>query len=406
MTRLARGDVEMGAGIAATNADERRRAASATLREVLDDWLGELESGAGRPEPPPRRGWRRLANGSRPTAASEDADDRRGARLRRAAAAVVMAGGGRAGAASGRSALDGCARRDRAARASSGRARRWSWTRRSSRSSRTSSCATAPRWFLMRRTRAGADERLHDRWSIGIGGHLNPGDGGLRRAALRREWHGGARRGLRARLPVRRPAQRRPTDVGQRPSRARVRGRRRRAAGRRSARRTSSSGEFADARRRSPRSRDRLETWSRARVRLPRGRERRGAMMRAEVRSVARHDSSPARPFAPCSCSAAGLLAAAGAAERQPRGRRPAHDRHRRQVMAGYLRDGDRRPPNERRRGGRDPAQHARAAASTRRTRSSARCSRRRCRRSSGSRRRAAARRAPARSSRSPRTSP
>ncbi|MEO7664488.1 MAG: hypothetical protein ABIV26_05125 [Candidatus Limnocylindrales bacterium] len=41
--------------------------------------------------------------------------------------------------------------------------------------------------FLMRRTAAGADARLHDRYSIGIGGHLNPGDGGLL-AGLRREW--------------------------------------------------------------------------------------------------------------------------------------------------------------------------------------------------------------------------
>ncbi len=42
-------------------------------------------------------------------------------------------------------------------------------------------------WFLMRRTRAGADARLHDRYSIGVGGHLNPGDGGLL-GGLRREW--------------------------------------------------------------------------------------------------------------------------------------------------------------------------------------------------------------------------
>lgn len=42
-------------------------------------------------------------------------------------------------------------------------------------------------WFLMRRTRAGGDVRLHDRWSIGVGGHLNPGDGGLL-GGLRREW--------------------------------------------------------------------------------------------------------------------------------------------------------------------------------------------------------------------------
>lgn len=44
-----------------------------------------------------------------------------------------------------------------------------------------------PRVFLMRRTRAGADVRLHDRWSIGVGGHLNPGDGDVD-GGLRREW--------------------------------------------------------------------------------------------------------------------------------------------------------------------------------------------------------------------------
>lgn len=49
-----------------------------------------------------------------------------------------------------------------------------------------------PAWFLMRRTKAGADARLHDRWSIGVGGHVNPHDGGLDgdlSDALRREWH-------------------------------------------------------------------------------------------------------------------------------------------------------------------------------------------------------------------------
>lgn len=45
-----------------------------------------------------------------------------------------------------------------------------------------------PRYFLMRRTRAGADARLHDRWSIGVGGHLNPGDEDLA-GGLLREWH-------------------------------------------------------------------------------------------------------------------------------------------------------------------------------------------------------------------------
>ena len=47
-------------------------------------------------------------------------------------------------------------------------------------------------WYLMRRTKAGGDARLHDRYSIGVGGHINPEDGGLDgdlTAALRREWH-------------------------------------------------------------------------------------------------------------------------------------------------------------------------------------------------------------------------
>ena len=45
----------------------------------------------------------------------------------------------------------------------------------------------ADAYFLMRRTRAGGDARLHDRWSIGVGGHINPGDDGLL-GGLRREW--------------------------------------------------------------------------------------------------------------------------------------------------------------------------------------------------------------------------
>jgi predicted NUDIX family phosphoesterase len=44
------------------------------------------------------------------------------------------------------------------------------------------------RYFLMRRTRAGGDARLHDLYSIGVGGHLNPEDGGLS-GGLTREWH-------------------------------------------------------------------------------------------------------------------------------------------------------------------------------------------------------------------------
>lgn len=44
-----------------------------------------------------------------------------------------------------------------------------------------------PRYFLMRRTKAGGDVRLHDRWSIGVGGHLNPGDIDVA-GGLLREW--------------------------------------------------------------------------------------------------------------------------------------------------------------------------------------------------------------------------
>jgi predicted NUDIX family phosphoesterase len=43
------------------------------------------------------------------------------------------------------------------------------------------------RYFLMQRTTGGGDARLHGRYSIGVGGHLNPGDGGLV-GGLRREW--------------------------------------------------------------------------------------------------------------------------------------------------------------------------------------------------------------------------
>jgi predicted NUDIX family phosphoesterase len=44
-----------------------------------------------------------------------------------------------------------------------------------------------PDYYLMQRTNAGRDPRLHGRYSIGVGGHLNPGDGGLL-GGLRREW--------------------------------------------------------------------------------------------------------------------------------------------------------------------------------------------------------------------------
>jgi predicted NUDIX family phosphoesterase len=43
------------------------------------------------------------------------------------------------------------------------------------------------RLFLMRRTRAGGDARLHERWSIGVGGHLGPADESVE-AGLMREF--------------------------------------------------------------------------------------------------------------------------------------------------------------------------------------------------------------------------
>lgn len=43
------------------------------------------------------------------------------------------------------------------------------------------------RYFLMRRTKGGVDTRLHDLWTIGVGGHVNPGDATLL-GGLRREW--------------------------------------------------------------------------------------------------------------------------------------------------------------------------------------------------------------------------
>jgi len=43
------------------------------------------------------------------------------------------------------------------------------------------------RYLLMRRTRAGGDARLFERYSIGVGGHLNPGDDDVE-TGLRREW--------------------------------------------------------------------------------------------------------------------------------------------------------------------------------------------------------------------------
>jgi predicted NUDIX family phosphoesterase len=43
------------------------------------------------------------------------------------------------------------------------------------------------RIFLMKRSKAGGDARLHDHYTIGMGGHLNPGDDSIL-GGLAREW--------------------------------------------------------------------------------------------------------------------------------------------------------------------------------------------------------------------------
>ena len=43
------------------------------------------------------------------------------------------------------------------------------------------------RIFLMKRTKAGGDARLHDHFTIGVGGHMNPGDDSIT-GCLAREW--------------------------------------------------------------------------------------------------------------------------------------------------------------------------------------------------------------------------
>lgn len=42
----------------------------------------------------------------------------------------------------------------------------------------------ADRIFLMKRTRAGGDARLHDHYTVGVGGHMNPGDDSVDRKSV------------------------------------------------------------------------------------------------------------------------------------------------------------------------------------------------------------------------------
>ena len=117
------------------------------------------------------------------------------------------------------------------------------------------------RWFLMRRTQAGGDARLHDLWSIGVGGHLNPGDGDVA-GGLRREWAEEVVAGFEPDVRAGRAAQRR-HDAGRRRARRASCSSRTPPAGRsRSARPTSSTGSFATTDEVAA-VRDAMETWSR-----------------------------------------------------------------------------------------------------------------------------------------------
>ena len=190
MTRLARGDATMGAGIAATNAE----AIATRLRDVratLDEWIahargrrrpgraGPPRAVRGRPGAAPRR--RRVSGGP----------DEQVLVVPRAS---IVPGDGWLGVR--RDGLRG-ARRVAPRRVLPAPRRR----RGGPDPQAGDPVPRAPRrraWFLMRRTRAGGDARLHDLWSIGVGGHLNPGDGDV---AGRPPARVGARRSSRSSSP-------------------------------------------------------------------------------------------------------------------------------------------------------------------------------------------------------------
>ena len=193
MTRLARGDVAMGAGIVATNAP----AIAGRLRELraaLDGWLDELD-GTGGPDAAAIAA--RLTSRAAAAAGREASSDAPSELVLVVPRHAVIDGAGLARA-SGPAGLDDVPRGGRRATAGSSRGPRWRSIRRFKQVIPYLVLRDGERYFLMRRTRAGGDARLHDRWSIGVGGHLNPGDGDLA-GGLRREWARGARRGLRAR---------------------------------------------------------------------------------------------------------------------------------------------------------------------------------------------------------------
>ena len=255
------------------------------------------------------------------------------------------------------------------------------------------------RYFLMRRTRAGGDVRLHDRWSIGVGGHLNPGDGDLD-GGLRREWSEELVADFVPEFRFVGLLNDDTTAVGQVHLGAVFVAD---AAGRPVAIRETDklSGRVRDARRGRRGGATDLETWSRlvfdALASAGGTMNRRGSPDEPPSR---RQDRLRRRPSC-WGCSGCRSAVARGpptagdvvvltadGRRRQRHGRLP-----RARASPGPRPTAPRRSSS---------AEHAGRRRSTRRTRSSARCSRPTSRRSSGSRRPAAARRAPGRSSRSP----
>jgi predicted NUDIX family phosphoesterase len=171
-TRLAAGSPEMGAGILATNADEVRMRIAA-LRRTLERWEASLDAG--------------VAAQADIEARLADARDRLRAESERILVVprdAIMDDDG----------WYGLRTTDPEPFLEA--------VRRTGRFEPRGRMETDPRYkqvipylvlrdgeriFLMRRTRGGGDARLHDRWSIGVGGHVGPNDGDLE-GGLVREW--------------------------------------------------------------------------------------------------------------------------------------------------------------------------------------------------------------------------
>ena len=176
MTRVARGDPQMGAAIVATNAPAIA-ARLRDLRAVLDDWLAVLE----RPGGPDEAARHRAASGRPARGSSRTRMDE----LVLVVPRDALPDGGDVVRPSDRC-LDGFE----------------ALVAREGRFEPRAAMEVDPRFkqvipYLVLRDgdrvlpdapdAAGADARLHDRYSIGVGGHLNPGDGDLV-GGLRREW--------------------------------------------------------------------------------------------------------------------------------------------------------------------------------------------------------------------------